>query len=417
MQLSKTPFLIQMWVGKDLPIEHIIVKDKPNNINKLINIYFKRWLIHPIRRKIARYYLMFLRRFFGTIVIGITGSAGKTTTKEMVKAILSQKGDTVASIKNIDPIYNIPQSILRCGLKTKYLVLEMGVEFVGEMDFYIWLAKPDISLITNIFPTHTQFFGDKNGVFKEKIKIISYLDKESYAILNSQDKLLSNAKEHTKARILYFGGGTEISAENVVFGEKSTKYTLHLDKSNISVQLPLIGPHFVSNSLAAATVAKILNVPNNLVGIGLESFEKPPHRMNGFYTKKGAYVLDDSYNNNPEAAIETLKTFDRIARGRKKIVVFGDMLELGELEEKYHKNLGNILSSYKLNLLIGVGEASRVLTEEAKKKMDNDKCIWVKNNKGVYDIITKAIDKDTAILIKGSRALKLEAVVDRLKNI
>ena len=114
-------------MGKDLPIEYIFIKDKPKNINIIINIYIKRWILHPIKRKVARYYLMFLRNIFGLVVIGITGSAGITTTKEMLKAILSEDGDTVASIKNIDPVYNIPRTILKCCYKTKYIVLEMGV--------------------------------------------------------------------------------------------------------------------------------------------------------------------------------------------------------------------------------------------------------------------------------------------------
>lgn len=400
-----------------MPIEHIIIKDKPEQLDELISLYFKRWFLHPVKRKIARYYLIFLRRFFGIIVVGITGSAGKTTAKEMVKAILSKKGSTVASIKNIDPIYNIPGAILKCGRKTKYLVLEMGVEFLGEMDFYLWLATPDISVITNIYPTHTQFFSDEKGVFKEKIKIIKYLSKDNYAVLNREDKLLSKASKNTKAKVIFFGKGSKIVAENISYSEKGTKYTLRMGKSKIVVQIPIIGRQFVNNSLAAATVAKILGVPDELIKKELESFEKPPHRMNAFYTKEGAYVLDDSYNNNPEAAIETLETFERIASNKKKVVVFGDMLELGRLEEKYHKKLGRILSGYNINLLVGVGDASRVLVKEAGRRMDKNKCIWVKNHEGIYDIIAGKIDKNTAVLIKGSRALKLEKIVDKLNKI
>ena len=139
--------------------------------------------------------------------------------------------------------------------------------------------------------------------------------------------------------------------------------------------------------------------------------------MNAFYTKKGAYILDDSYNNNPEAAIETLETFNRIVGNKKKVVIFGDMLELGRLEEKYHKKLGRILSGYNINLLIGVGDASKVLVKEAGRRMDKNKCVWLKNHKGIYDIIAGKIDKNTAVLIKGSRALKLEKIVDKLNKI
>jgi len=156
--------ILKMWVGRDLPLVHV----KTNgHIRKVIADLF----IHPIKRRISKYYCFILQKCFGLTVIGITGSAGKTTTKEMISSILRLSGKTVWSKDNIDPIFNIPTTILRCTPKTKYLVLEMGVEYPREMDFYLWLAKPDISVITNINPTHLEFFGDKKGVFNEKIKI------------------------------------------------------------------------------------------------------------------------------------------------------------------------------------------------------------------------------------------------------
>src|SRR3989344_2587811 len=142
----------------------------------------KKILIHPIKRRISKLYLIFLRRFFGLKVIGITGSAGKTSTKEMIISILSLKARTVASFANIDPVYNIPTTILRCTPLTKYLVLEMGVEYPNEMDFYLWLVKPDVGVITNIFPTHTLFLKDIEGVYKEKSKLIK---NTKIAILNA----------------------------------------------------------------------------------------------------------------------------------------------------------------------------------------------------------------------------------------
>lgn len=126
----------------------------------------KKTIYHPIKNLIANNYLFFLRKFTNIKVIAITGSAGKTTTKEMVTSILKQVAPTVWTKDNIDPVYNIPATILRCTPWTKYLILEMSVEYPGEMDFYLWLAKPDIGVITNIFPTHTEFFGDADGVLK-----------------------------------------------------------------------------------------------------------------------------------------------------------------------------------------------------------------------------------------------------------
>lgn len=417
MQSSKKISLLRIWVGKYLPVEHIFFKEKPGNKSKLAGLYFRRWVLHPVRRKIARYYLKFLRNTFGLKVVGITGSAGKTTTKEMLKSILMTDGQTIASIKNIDPIYNIPQTILKCRPKTKYLVLEMGVEYPGEMDFYLWLAQPDVSVITNIFPTHTEFFGDKYGVFKEKMKIATRLRGLDYVVVNSEDSLLKNVGKHTKAKLVKFGKGTDIFATDITHSIKGTKYTLVIEKSKINVRIPFIGRQFVNNSLAASAVANTFGIKMDKIKKGLSSFEKPSNRMKTFYTKKGALVIDDSYNNNPEAAIEALRTFNEVANDKKKIVIFGDMLELGDLKVKYHQKLGKILSGYNLDLLIGVGEASKELISQAKVKMDKNKCFWVEDRSGVYDIIVDRLNKETAVLIKGSRALQLDILANKIKNI
>ena len=184
--------IIRWWVTPKLPENHIFIggDSRPKESSALLGIYIRRWLIHPIKRRIAKYYLAILRRFFGLKVIGITGSTGKTTTKEMITSILRQEGKTTSSYANIDPVYNIPSTILRCSPSTKFLVLEMGVEFPGEMDFYLWLAKPDIGVVTNIYPTHTLFFGDVEGVYKEKSKLVKGLNTNGVAVLNGENKFL-----------------------------------------------------------------------------------------------------------------------------------------------------------------------------------------------------------------------------------
>lgn len=415
MQKSNNISIIRRWVGKDLPVEHIYIKDKPKELDKLISLLMRRWLVHPLKRKVARFYLIILRNIFGLKVIGITGSAGKTSTKEMVLSILSKKGSTKASIQNVDPIYNIPQTILRCTPLTNFVVLEMGVEYVGEMDFYLWMAKPDISVITNIFPTHTKYFGDVQGVFDEKIKILGKLRKEEFAVLNFESEWLKKVKKYTKARLVYYGKGSNYSANNIKHGDKGTIFTLVSRKRKINVQIPTFGAQFVSNSLAAVAVADLLTISLKDVKRGLESYTRQDHRMNSFYSKKGMYVLDDSYNNNPEAAMASLNTFIKISGDRKKIVIFGDMLELGKLEERYHKMLGKMISELGIDRLVGVGYASKTLIKEAIRKMEGNKCYWVNDYKGVYNVIKDMNNENTAVLIKGSRSIGLEKVVKRLK--
>lgn len=374
----------------------------------------KKFLIHPIKRRLAKYYLVFLRKFFGLKVIGITGSAGKTTTKEMLASILKQKGETVASFANIDPVYNIPTTILRCRASTKYLVLEFGIEYPGEMDFYLWMVKPDIGVITNIFLTHTLFFGDEEGVAREKGKLVESLGGESVAILNKGNRYSREIGEKIKPKVIWFGDSGEVRAKDVkISSNLLTKYTLDINKSNISVQLPILGSQFVENSLAAAAAANSLGFSLDKIKKGLENYERPEHRMNIIKLKNGAMLIDDSYNNNPSAAKEALKTFNSIVQRRKSVLVFGDMLELGKFEERFHKEIGRLVAGYRFDYVIGVGGLSKFVIAEVKKTMKN-RVYWVSSQEKVLPILRPLLVKNSIVLIKGSRSIGLDKVVSEL---
>ena len=202
--------LARLWFGP-IPDEHVKV------IIRSPKEYLYKLLIHPIKRRVAKYYLLLLRKVFGLKVIGITGSAGKSTTKEMTASILTESGKTVASYANIDPVFNIPSTILKCSPQTRFLVLEMGVEYPGEMDFYLWLAKPDIGLMTNIYPAHTEFFENIQGIAKEKGKLIRALKPQGFAVLNKENNSLREISKEVKAKIVWYGDGGEVHADNISY--------------------------------------------------------------------------------------------------------------------------------------------------------------------------------------------------------
>src|SRR3990167_3582112 len=207
MKSKRVPSLIQWWFGPGLSVEYIFIsKDRrPQNTYKLIRLYFRTWLIHPIKRRIAKLYVLLLQKLFGLTVIAITGSAGKTSTKDMIASILNQKNRTVFSHANITPTFNIPTTILQCTRKTKYLVLEMGVEYPGDMDFYLWLVKPNVGVITNIYQTHTEYFGSTQGVASEKTKLVKALGKNDFVILNKENSHLKNLEGKLKATTVWYG--------------------------------------------------------------------------------------------------------------------------------------------------------------------------------------------------------------------
>src|SRR3990172_114436 len=414
IEMRKINPFVHWWMAPNLPKEHIYIplEKRPKGLYQKLRLYLRKWIVHPIKRRMAKYYLLFLQRYFGIIVIAITGSAGKTTTKEMLASILRLKGKTVASYKNIDPVYNIPMTILKCRPGTRYLVLELGVEYPGEMEFYCWLVKPNIGIITNIYPTHIQFFGSIKGVANEKENLIRHLPKSGFAILNRDNKYLRNFANKVKVKVIWYGKGCEISAENsALTSNMRTRFVLVIKESKINIHLPMIGNQFVENALAAASAARVLGINLKQIKKGLENYEKPEHRMNVIKLRSGALLVDDSYNNNPEAAKKSLRTFKEIAGNKETIVVFGDMLELGNFEKEYHRQLGELISSLGFNFLIGVGELSKNTVEIAGKKLKKNRLFWVGSEGEVDAILKPLLKKHRAVLVKGSRSIGLDNLV------
>jgi len=361
---------LKIWFTGKLPYEHIKITKGSNFKQCLL-----RWFIHPTKRRIARYYLCLLRKATDLKVIGITGSAGKTTTKEMLAAILKLEDKTVYTVANIDPVYNIPTTILRCGLKTRYLILEMGVEYPGEMDFYLWLAKPDIAVITNIFPTHTEFFGDIEGVFSEKSKLVKSLNKNGIAVLNEADSRLKLLINKIRAKIIWFNG---------------------------------------ENSDAARKVSGIFGISEDKIERGLKNYDRPKHRYEIIKHKSGAVVFDDSYNSNPEALLRTIDKFNQLAKNNTKIAILGDMKELGKLEESEHRRVGKEIAKSNFNTVIGVGEAIQFLLDEVLNDSQETKILKFQKAEDALSELKPMLKKNVYVLIKGSRSIGLDKIADSL---
>ncbi len=268
---------------------------------------------------------------------------------------------------------------------------------------------------TSINLTHTEFLDDIAGVAREKGKLIKKLVRGDFAVLNKEDPWLRKISRETKAKIIWVGEGTEIKADNIILKENgSTEFTLIQGKKAARVRIPVLGRQFVANALVAAAIAKIDKIPLQKIVTGLENFEPQEHRMRVISHKSGALILDDSYNSNPQAVKETLRTFLEIARNRRKVVVLGDMLELGKYEKVSHQELGRKVSSLGIEMVIGVGKASRIMVAEAQKRIGKNHIKWFLKTDGVLKFIRKYLRKDYAILIKGSRSIGLERLADAI---
>lgn len=363
--------LIKWWVTSKLPEVHYA--DKVG--------FLKKWIANPVKRRLARWYLLLLQKITKIKVIGITGSAGKTTTKEMLASILKLQGKTIYSPKNIDPIYNIPNIILKTIPGTKYLILEMGVEYPNEMDFYLWLAKPDVGVITNIYPTHLEFLGSEDGVLAEKSKLVLSLDKEDVAILNSGDKKLKGIAGKIKSKIKWFN-----SDENQI----------------------------IEDGFAASATSEALEISNDKISEGLKNYERPKHRLNLLKLKSGAVVLDDSYNSNPIALLSSLKYFIQNAGNNNKIAVLGDMKELGKFDEKLHRGVGMVVAKNNFQVLIGVGDSVKYLIDEVNKHSTYTKTYYAKDADDAISLLKPYLLKNNYVFVKGSRSIGLDKLVDAI---
>lgn len=417
LKKNKLRSIAKWWFSPKFPYTQFekITKYSPDGFKNKINNAIRSWFIHPIKRRIAKYYLVLLKRLTNIKVVAITGSAGKTSTKDMLFSILSLGGKTVSSYKNIDPVFNIPTTILKCNPSTKYLVLEMGVEYPGEIDYYFWLAKPDISVITNIYATHTEFFKNTDGVFREKSKAAKFLNKDSVVVLNLENKYTARLSRDMKATINLFGKGSGLFAENVKIGTTGqTSFDL-IDKTGEKTEKQKIvinsaGKQFVENALAAIAVSRKLETKMSQIKKGLLLYKPDQHRMK-FIKYKGGTIIDDTYNSNPEAFKKALEMFDDL-NFKKKYLVFGDMLELGKDEMRFHRQAGKHIAKSKIGKVIFVGELSKY----AKNELDNKKIesyhfdSWEKAKARIVEFY-----KDRpSILIKGSRSVGLDNLVSHL---
>jgi UDP-N-acetylmuramoyl-tripeptide--D-alanyl-D-alanine ligase len=401
---------VRWWLTPKFPTAHVakVVSYKPVGVYAILRNIYRTWIVHPLKRRAAKLYVNFLQNYFGLKVIGISGSSGKTTTKEMLASILKKTGNTVFSIANIDPVYNIPTTIFKCRPITKYLILEMGVEYPNEMDFYLWLAKPNVGIITNIYTTHTLFFKNIDGVYKEKSKLVKGIPKTAHAVLNSESFHLRKLEGKLKAKVTWYGGKSPIKSLQAYFtGDFKTRFMLKMNDSNIPINLPVLGKQFVENALAAAAAAKLLGIGNKEIKRGLESFKNQEHRMNINKLKSGAILIDDSYNNNPEAAKRAIEMLKEVSGKRNSLLVFGDMLELGSDEVLEHKEISKYISDRKIDYVVGVGPLSQ--------KVCTDKKYWAKDWREALPIVNKLMRGNMVVLVKGSRSIGLDNLVSAIK--
>ena len=398
--------------------------------------------------KILKFFAQKILAKYQPLVVGITGSIGKTSTKEAVSTVLSKKYRLRRNVKNYNNEIGVPLTIigaeaqgrsvfgwLSVFLKAAFLsatkdrnypnvlVLEMGVDHPGDMDYLNDIVKCHIGVVTFVGPVHLEFFNTIEKVQKEKGKLIENLDRDGFAILNYDNIKTREIKNISKVKTLTYGFDTkaDVRAQEIIFsfdkGDvlQGTSFKLSHNGSSVPVFLPgVLGGSVVYSSLAAAAVG--ITQGMNLIDISqaLREYKPPRGRMNLMAGIKHTLIIDDTYNSSPQAAIAVLGVLKEIPikENAKKIAVLGDMLELGGYSEEGHREVGKYLAKMEIEKLITVGECSRDIGRGAKEAgMSEDNVFHFADTTSAGQFLQEIMKEDDLVLIKGSQGMRMEKIV------
>lgn len=301
------------------------------------------------------------------LVIALTGSSGKTSTKDLLASILTPLADTIAPVGSRNNELGLPLTVLEMTDTTKYMVLEMGARGIGHIAHLTDIARPDISIVLNVGSAHVGEFGSVDNIQKAKSELVSALGNNGVAVLNRDDARVAAMRECAAGRIEFFSRGAANSAlayaTDVRLSDAATaRFTLNVAGETRDVQLRLTGEHHVSNALAAAAAAHIAGIEIDDIASGLESAStRSPGRMEVTEVRDGITLINDAYNANPDSMKAALKALAHVGRTRRAVAVLGEMLELGESTVRDHDDIGRTAVRLNISMLLVVGAGARAI--------------------------------------------------------
>jgi UDP-N-acetylmuramoyl-tripeptide--D-alanyl-D-alanine ligase len=348
-------------------------------------------------------------------VVGITGSVGKTSTKEVVAAVLSRRFRTLKSKRSFNSEATLPTTLLQLTGDHEVAVLEMGMWAPGEIRFLASLARPQVGIVTNVGPSHLERLGSIEAIANAKAELPESLPEDGWCILNADDPRVAAMADRTPARVFRYGrsADADLRADNIrSFGLDGIAFDAHHAGATIPLRLPLIGRHHVATALAAASAGLILGLSWHEIIDGLCDPEAQT-RVAVLPAAGGATIIDDSYNAAPSS---TLAALDLLADSPgRKVAVLGDMLELGSAEEAGHREVGRRAAAVA-EQLVTVGPRARWIAEAAREAgMPEAQIAACASNAEAVAALTPLLAPDTLLLVKGSRGMEMEQIVAALR--
>ena len=360
---------------------------------------------------------IFYRKKFPIPLIGITGSNGKTTVKEMVDFILRKKFKTIKNPGNFNNHIGLPLSLLPLESKHQIAIMEMGMSRPGEIRELCRIAMPDAGIITNAGLAHAENFKSIKEIAKCKAELVYSLPPGGVAIVNGDDPNLVDAVKNYRGRKMFFGkeAGNEIKAEKIESKGLGINFMMLVGGEKIGVRLHTIGEHNVYNALAASACSYYFGVSPGEIKKGLESYKGIHLRMELIKTQRGINILNDSYNANPSSMSTALDAFEKIRVSGRKILLLGDMLELGKFAKTSHRGIGSIVGKGQYDLLLTAGPlAKEIAMESVKKGMPWDRVRSFSSTDKILKILKEELIPGDWLLVKGSRGMKLDEIVNEI---
>lgn len=363
---------------------------------------------------IAGYY----RDKFSIKLVGITGSVGKTTTKEFVSLVMSKKFKTLKTQKNFNNEIGLPMTLFNLSNEHEAAVIEMGMSNLGEISRLSLTAKPNICLITNIGYSHIENLGSQENILKAKLEILDGADENAPLILSKDDKFLKSVEVRAGRKLIFYSisdSSADVYASDIKTSGEKIEFKINCDGTAYNAVINCLGEHNVKNALAAFCVGREYNIsPEDMVH-AISEFT-PEGIRQGISKINGVIIIADCYNSSPDSAKSALRTLSQVDSKGKRIAVLGDMLELGKMSKELHRTVGEAVFENGIDILLCLGEMSEYYVKGAVKKgfdKNNAKVFNSKNELAEY--LKTVMTKDDAVLFKASRGMKFEEIIEMIK--
>ena len=356
-----------------------------------------------------------VRRRAKVPVVGITGSVGKTTTKDMTAQLLATRGPVLKTEGNLNNQYGLPLTLLRLRPEHTAAVIEMGMSAPGEIRALAMLAEPDVATITRVAPVHLEFFPSVDAIAEAKAEILEGLVARGTAVLNGDDPRVRRIGERFPGRVVWFGRDRrfDVSAESWRGSAFGMRFDLRVAGRSVDVALPLAGPHFALNFLAAAAAAHVLGIEPEAMAEAALALRPARHRGEVLQLGERVVLLDDCYNSSPDA-LEAAVVALGLLPGQRRVAILGDMLELGQAGPSLHRESGRSLAG-RVDVVIGVGPLAVEIVAGAREAgVDAAALCHFASEAEAVPGATALVGPGDAVLVKASRGVRLETVVEAL---